>query len=591
MSATRHADRADRWWQTAVVLEVYPRSFADSNGDGIGDLRGVIERLPYLESLGVDGIWLTPFQRSPQVDQGYDISDPCDVDPMFGTLADLDELLERAHAAGIRVLVDLVPNHTSVAHPLFQAAVAAGPGSAERAMFHVAPDRGDGRPPNNWVSVFGGPAWSRMSPGSARDTDWYLHLFSPAQPDWNWRNPAVGDMYEDVLRFWLDRGVDGVRVDVAHGLFKAEGLPDAPDAPTVIDGLRANPLAADQEPVHDVYRRWRRVTDGYRPPRMLVGEVNLDPERAGRYTRPDEMHQAFAFAFARLGWEPAEWRRVGDELEAVRRRYGAPPTWALENHDLVRTATRLGDGERGPARARAALVALLGLPGAVYVYQGQELGLPEVDVPVDARQDPMWARGGVSRDGARVPIPWTAAPEGAHGFSPGRTPPHRGCRSPQAGESAPSTSRRPTPTRRSPCSAGPCGCAASCSRRGRSAPRRAARGTCPPTACSPAGGTVAPSSRSRWARPPCPCPTATSCWRAVRSPAGCSRPTRPRGSSRADSGHPAHRGGVVTAAASATAAASSGRRGGRCAAQRTVPRIRATCRWSTTRSGCSPSTR
>nr|RZI34970.1 putative oligo-1,6-glucosidase 2 [Cryobacterium sp. SO1] len=228
----------------------------------------------------------------------------------------------------------------------------------------------------------------------------------------------MADYFDDVLRFWFDRGVDGIRVDVAHGLFKADGLPDAATVPTVIDGLRSNPMAMDQEPVHEVYRRWRRIADEYDPPRLLVGEVNLEPDRAGRYTRPDELHQTFAFAFARLGWQPAEWVAVGRQLEEARREYGGDPSWALENHDLVRTVTRFGGGERGTARARAALLALLGLPGAMYVYQGQELGLPEVDVPVETRVDPMWSRGGVSRDGARIPLPWTSGVAGNHGFSP-----------------------------------------------------------------------------------------------------------------------------------------------------------------------------
>ncbi|MFB2555797.1 alpha-amylase family glycosyl hydrolase [Herbiconiux liangxiaofengii] len=408
------------WWQTALIYEVYPRSFGDSDGDGVGDLRGIIERMPYLASLGVQGLWLTPFQRSPQVDQGYDISDYCDVDPLFGTLDDLDELLEAAHANGLRVLVDIVPNHTSVEHPLFQDALAAAPGSAERSLFHF---RAGGGPtgdeaPNNWVSVFGGPAWHRAHPSSETDTEWYLHLFSSAQPDWNWDNPEVAEYFDGVLRFWFDRGVDGIRIDVAHGLFKAEGLPDSPTVPTVIDGLRSNPLAMDQEPVHGIYRRWRSLADGYTPARLLVGEVNLEPERSARYTRPDELHQTFAFAFARLGWNGADWVDAGTRLDEARRAVGGEPSWALENHDLVRTATRFGGGERGPARARAALVALLGLPGAAYVYQGQELGLPEVDVPIAERADPMWQQGGVSRDGARIPLPWTVSPSGAHGFSP-----------------------------------------------------------------------------------------------------------------------------------------------------------------------------
>lgn len=407
----------DPWWQTAVIYQVYPRSFADGDGDGVGDLAGLLARLPYIASLGVDGIWLTPFQPSPQVDQGYDVSDYCDVDPLFGTLQQFDQLLDLAHSLGLRIVLDVVPNHCSSEHPLFQQAISSSPGSSERAMFHFADGPDPVTPPNNWQSVFGGSAWSRVNPGSDSDHQWYLHLFSPAQPDWNWRNPLVGDYFAEVLRFWFDRGVDGLRIDVAHALFKAEGLPDAATTGTVIDGLRSNPLVSDQEEVHEVYRRWRTLTDSYTPERFLVGEVNLEPQRAARYTRSDEMHQAFAFAFVRLGWDANEWAGVGRELEAARLEHGASPTWALENHDIVRSATRFGGGSRGVARARAGLLAILGLPGGAYIYQGQELGLAEVEVPVGARVDPMWERGGVSRDGARVPLPWTVAPEKSHGFS------------------------------------------------------------------------------------------------------------------------------------------------------------------------------
>ncbi|MHC6593192.1 alpha-amylase family glycosyl hydrolase [Arthrobacter sp. C152] len=412
------------WWDSAVIYEVYPRSFADGDGDGVGDLPGLMARLEYIRSLGVDGIWMTPFQPSPQVDQGYDVSDYCGVDPLFGSMDDFDALLEKAHALGLRVLLDVVPNHCSAAHPLFWQALAAGPGSPERELFHFvegrssAPDSPSDLPPNNWQSVFGGRAWSRASPGSATDTEWYLHLFSAGQPDWNWRNPAVGDYFEGVLRFWFDKGVDGLRIDVAHALFKADGMPDSPSASPVVDGLRSNPLVSDQDEVHEVYRRWRRLAEKYQPHRLLVGEVNLEPARAARYTRADEMHQAFAFAFVKLGWDAAAWARVGTELEEARTLHGAAPTWALENHDIVRTVTRFGGGEAGARRARAALVALLGLPGAAYVYQGQELGLPEVDVPEQGRVDPMWARGGITRDGTRVPLPWTEDPAGSHGFSP-----------------------------------------------------------------------------------------------------------------------------------------------------------------------------
>lgn len=409
--------QAPDWWQSAVIYEVYPRSFADGDGDGVGDLAGLIARLPYIASLGLDGIWMTPFQPSPQVDQGYDVTDYCGVDPLFGTMDQFDSLLEQAHALGLRVLLDVVPNHCSSEHPLFQAALAAGPGSPERDMFHFVegPDADD--PPNNWQSVFGGRAWSRANPGSETDKDWYLHLFSAGQPDWNWRNPAVGDYFDGVLRFWFDKGVDGLRIDVAHALFKADGLPDSPSTGGVVDGLRSNPQVSDQEDVHEVYRRWRTLADKYEPHRLLVGEVNLEPARAARYTRADEMQQAFAFAFVKLGWDPEAWAAVGNELEAARKLHGAAPTWALENHDIVRSVTRFGGGELGSRRAGAALVALLGLPGAAYIYQGQELGLPEVDVPAEARVDPMWARGGVCRDGARVPLPWTEGAELNNGFS------------------------------------------------------------------------------------------------------------------------------------------------------------------------------
>lgn len=408
-----------QWWESAVIYQVYPRSFADGDGDGVGDLAGLAARLPYIASLGVDGIWMTPFQPSPQVDQGYDVSDYCGVGPLFGTLAEFESLLERAHSLGLRILLDVVPNHCSSEHPLFQAALAAGPGSPEREMFHFVQGPGGDVPPNNWQSVFGGRAWSRANPSSGTDTDWYLHLFSAGQPDWNWRNPAVGDYFDGVLRFWFDKGVDGLRIDVAHALFKAEGLPDSPSEGGVVDGLRSNPQVSDQEEVHEVYRRWRALAENYQPHRLLVGEVNLEPARAARYTRSDEMQQAFAFAFVKLGWDPEAWAAVGNDLEAARREHGATPTWALENHDIVRTVTRFGGGSVGAARARAALVALLGLPGPAYLYQGQELGLPEVDVPVEARVDPMWARGGVCRDGARVPLPWTEDAGRNHGFSLG----------------------------------------------------------------------------------------------------------------------------------------------------------------------------
>ena len=520
------------WWQSAVIYQVYPRSFADGDGDGVGDLAGLIARLPYIASLGVDGIWMTPFQPSPQVDQGYDVSDYCGVDPLFGTMEQFDSLLEKAHGLGLRILLDVVPNHCSSEHPLFQAALAAGPGSPERDMFHFVPgplgmsdDDGTGAasdgadaggsdvPPNNWQSVFGGRAWSRATPGSATDTDWYLHLFSAGQPDWNWRNPAVGDFFDGVLRFWFDKGVDGLRIDVAHALFKADGLPDSPSEGGVVDGLRSNPQVSDQEDVHEVYRRWRTLAEKYEPHRLLVGEVNLEPARAARYTRADEMHQAFAFAFVKLGWDPEAWAAVGNELEAARQLHGAAPTWALENHDIVRSVTRFGGGELGSARARAALVALLGLPGAAYLYQGQELGLPEVDVPVEARVDPMWARGGVCRDGARVPLPWTEDAALNHGFSLGGT---------EAGQSEPwlplpdglGHPRRRTPgtgpaVRPEPDQSGAGAAPAVVEERGLHRRTTAAPGGSKPGTCSSANATRISSSPSRWGANRCSCPAGT----------------------------------------------------------------------------------
>jgi alpha-glucosidase len=405
-----------------VVYQIYPRSYADADGDGVGDLAGITARLGHVAGLGAGAIWLTPFQRSPQADHGYDVSDYTDVDPLFGDLAAFDTLLTRAHELGLRVIVDVVPNHCSDAHPLFRAALAAAPGSPARARFHFADGRGPGgtEPPNNWPSVFGGPAWTRITEPDGSPGQWYLHLYAPEQPDWNWRDPRTAPFLHDVLRFWFDRGVDGLRIDVAHGLFKAPGLPDLPAGLIPEPGrLRGNPLACDQEEVHHVYRQWRRLADSYDPPRQLIGEVNLTPDRAARYVRPDELHQAFAFAFVTAPWDPHAWLATGTELLAYAQG-PAPVTWVVENHDVPRTPTRYGN----TARARAAILTVLALPGAAYLYQGQELGLPEVDVPVEARQDPAWTRAGFSRDGCRVPLPWQRDPAGAYGFSPvGAKPP------------------------------------------------------------------------------------------------------------------------------------------------------------------------
>jgi alpha-glucosidase len=411
------------WWRSAAVYQVYVRSFADSDGDGIGDLPGLRNRLPYLHELGVDALWLTPFYRSPMTDGGYDVADYRDVDPMYGTLADFDAMVADAHALGLRIIVDLVPNHTSSAHPWFAAALAAAPGSTERERYLFRDGRGDNGelPPNDWESIFGGPAWTRVPDGQ-----WYLHLFDPAQPDLNWRNPQVWAEFEDILRFWLDRGVDGFRIDVAHGMIKAEGLPDVGFS-TMTTGRRQVELLGkgrlpyfDQDEVHDIYRAWRPILDSYPGGRMAVAEAWAEtPQRLARYIGADELHQAFSFDFLDATWSVDSFRKAIDTALAESTIVGAPVTWVLSNHDKQRHVTRYGDGEVGLRRARAAALLMLALPGCAYLYQGEELGLPEVlDLPDEVRQDPAFLRTGESRDGCRVPMPWSGESP-PYGFAPG----------------------------------------------------------------------------------------------------------------------------------------------------------------------------
>ncbi len=437
--------RRDGWWTDAVVYQIYPRSFADSDGDGMGDLPGITAQLPAVAELGVDAVWLSPFYRSPQDDGGYDVADYRDVDPLFGTLADAQRLVEQAHAAGLKVIVDLVPNHTSDAHPWFVAALAAPPGSPERDRYVFRDGRGSHGelPPNDWVSEFGGPAWTRVTEADGRPGQWYLHLFSRRQPDLNWGLAEVRAEFVDILRFWLDRGVDGFRVDVAHGLVKAEGLPDWPyerDRLAMYGGPKPPLPFYDQDGVHDIYREWHRVLAGYQPARMMIAEAYVGPApRLARYVRADEMDQAFNFEFLVTPWDPAELRAVVDRGLAAFRDVAAAPTWVLSNHDVVRHPSRYGmpadypiarglraggqqpDEALGLRRARAATLLMLALPGSAYLYQGEELGLPEHGtIPEELRQDPARLRGGThagTRDGARVPIPW-AARSPAYGFSP-----------------------------------------------------------------------------------------------------------------------------------------------------------------------------
>ncbi|MFC4529240.1 glycoside hydrolase family 13 protein [Sphaerisporangium dianthi] len=398
------------WWRGAAIYQVYLRSFADGNGDGVGDLAGLRSRLPYLAELGVDAIWLNPWYPSPMADGGYDVADYRDIDPSFGTLPEAEKFIQEAHALGIRTIIDIVPNHGSDQQEWFLQALAAGPGSPERARFWFAEGRGE-LPPNDWQSIFGGPAWTRVPDGQ-----WYLHLFAPEQPDFNWTNPEVVEEFHDILRFWFDRGVDGIRIDSAAVLFK--------DFDSVEESY------TDHDAVHEVYRGWRRIADEYGD-RILIGEVWLpDQERFALYLRPDEMHTAFNFDFMARPWEPAELRESIDLTLATHRTIGAPPTWVLSNHDVPRPVTKYGravtsfshtdrrdgmpsDLVLGERRARAAALLAMALPGSVYVYQGEELGLPEVDdIPGELRQDPMWTRSRHTvpgRDGCRVPLPWSGA--------------------------------------------------------------------------------------------------------------------------------------------------------------------------------------
>jgi alpha-glucosidase len=419
------------WWREAVIYQIYTRSFADANGDGVGDLAGVRDRLPYLRDLGIEGLWFNPWYPSPGADNGYDISDYRSIDPAFGTLPEAEGLIADARALGIRTIVDVVPNHVSEQHPWFRAALASLPGSPERARFWFRPGRGaDGdEPPNQWQSIFGGNAWTRVADG-----EWYLHLFAPEQPDLNWTHPDVWAEYENVLRFWFDRGAAGVRIDSAALLMKDPELRDErADA-----GPGEHPFT-DRDETHDVYRRWRTIADSYDDPRVLIGEIWLpDADRLARYLRPDELHTAFNFDFLGCPWEAQRIRASIDASLAVHEPVGAPPTWVLSNHDVTRPVTRYGradssfafatkrpgvptDLERGTRRARAAALLTMALPGSMYVYQGEELGLPEVeDIPPERRRDPMWLRSGGTdpgRDGCRVPIPWSGA-RPPHGFSP-----------------------------------------------------------------------------------------------------------------------------------------------------------------------------
>ncbi|MDQ1392056.1 MAG: alpha-glucosidase [Acidimicrobiaceae bacterium] len=424
------------WWRSAVIYQVYIRSFADGDGDGLGDIAGLRAKLGYIAGLGVDAIWINPWYPSPMADAGYDVSDYRDVEPRFGTLQDAEALIREAHDLGLRVLLDIVPNHTSDQHPWFQAALAAGPGSRERDRYLFRAGRADdpALPPNDWLSVFGGPAWTQVTEPDGRLGEWYLHLFAPEQPDVNWNDPDVQADFEATLRFWFDRGVDGFRIDVANSLVKEAGLPDLggrgyPERAEMVAEDWVEHPHWDRSEVHEIYRTWRRVADAYPEPRVFVAEAWVDsPERLARYVRNGELHTAFNFDFLRAPWDARALRATIDTTLAEHAAVGAPPTWVLSNHDVARHVSRYArpqtaplrslddliglpaDLETGARRARAAALLMLALPGGAYIYQGEELGLPEVeDLPAEVLADPTWERSGHTqrgRDGCRVPIPW-----------------------------------------------------------------------------------------------------------------------------------------------------------------------------------------
>jgi alpha-glucosidase len=434
------------WWRDAVTYQIYIRSYADSNGDGKGDVEGIRTRLPYLKELGVDAIWITPWYPSPQIDHGYDVADYMDIEQDYGTLADAERLIKESHEHGIKLLVDIVPNHSSNRHAWFQAALKAAPGSPERARYHFVDGKGHHGelPPNNWTSVFGGPAWERLIEADGKPGQWYLHLFAAEQPDFNWESREVRDYFIEVLKFWLDRGVDGFRIDVAHGMVKAGGLPDIVEADTDSEMLASETRPFwDQDGIHEIYREWRKILDSYPGDRMAVAEAWVSPaSRIARYLRHDELANSFNFDFLSSPWEPDMLKKMINRSMQALEEVGAPSSWVFNNHDVVRSVDRFDLGliagsanttferqgdpekfnlERGTLRARSGALLMLALPGGAYVYQGEELALPEArDIPEDRLTDPRWAMSNHTdrgRDGCRVPIPWKTDSAGAFGFS------------------------------------------------------------------------------------------------------------------------------------------------------------------------------
>jgi len=398
--ASRVAATATPWWRDAVVYQVYPRSWADSNGDGVGDLEGLRRQLSYLVWLGVDAIWLSPIYRSPMADNGYDVSDYCDIDPVFGTLEQFDRLIHDSHELGLRVMLDWVPNHTSNQHPWFIESRSSR--TNPKRDWYFWRDGVGGAPPNNWLAAFGGSAWT----WDAATLQWYLHLFLPAQPDLNWANPSVQDAMLAVLRFWLDRGVDGFRADVIHLIGKDPRLLDQP-APLAHQDL----VGVYQDPsTHAHLRRIRGVLDSYAGDRVMVGEVQLAPSLlAPYYGQNDELQLVFNFGLLRSGWDAALWATVISAAALSNNSAYEWPAWALSNHDTSRQRSRYGGSI---ARARAAAVVLLTLRGTPFLFAGEELGLLDAEVAPERRVDP------AGRDPARAPIPWDSSASHGWGAEP-----------------------------------------------------------------------------------------------------------------------------------------------------------------------------
>jgi alpha-glucosidase len=439
-SVLHQSIKSPQWWRTAVIYQIYPRSFADGNGDGIGDLVGTTARLESLKSLGIDAIWFSPFFKSPQKDAGYDVADYKTIDPLFGTNEEFYELLAKAHSLGLRIIVDIVPNHSSDQHELFQAALKAAPGSPEREIYIFRDGKGaNGElPPNNWESVFGGNAWTRTTNPDGTPGQWYLHIFDSSQPDFNWENPKVTELFEDILSFWLDKGVDGFRIDVAHGLVKEVGLPDVKVGATHVVDETEHPFWG-QEGVHDIIRGWRKLLNRYDDRAMCAEAWVLPLSRMAKWVREDEYHQTFNFGYLETPWERNALEKVVAESLREFGKVGAPSTWVLSNHDTIRHTSKYGvpsiplhgqgigpdseqpDEAMGLRKARAASAFMLGLPGGAYIYQGEELGLPEhTMLEGKYRQDPTWFRTNgekVGRDGCRVPLPWEANGGPSFGFN------------------------------------------------------------------------------------------------------------------------------------------------------------------------------